>query len=312
MIEVTPFAERSDSTLPFLSPPDDDLPELYEDEGQGEMGDSAPHTDTNDILLCSLRAHLADRPSYHVFSDLNLHYHPTKPQPYVSPDIMIVEPHTHLEAATSYRMGRDGPAPVLAVEVLSPRTAQQGDLEVKPRIYSRIGVLEYILVDTSGRFMEQRLLIRKRQPNGEWVDSQDEDGGVTSVLGFRIILEDDGSVRLLNATTGEAYTKPEEAQAETQARRAAERASLRSERARDRSEQARNTEQRARLTAEADKKEEQRARLTAEADKKKAERAQSDAEKARLKAEDAMNRSDERNRELEIELARLRRLLPPG
>jgi hypothetical protein len=56
------------------------------------------------------------------------------------------------------------------------------------------------------------------ESNRTWKDHQDEDGGVTSQLGFRIILEDDDMVRVLDATTGERYLRPLEAQHELKVR----------------------------------------------------------------------------------------------
>ena len=98
------------------------LPEIYEDDGQDEMGDSAPHTDAIDILFFGIKAHLSRQPHWHVFKNLNVYYHPTKPAAYVSPDVMVVSPWTRIESATSYRIDVDGPAPILAIEVLSRRT----------------------------------------------------------------------------------------------------------------------------------------------------------------------------------------------
>ena len=77
---------------------------------------------------------------------------------------MVVKPFARLpETVSSYRIGHDGPPPLLTLEILSPRTAQQGDLTLKPIIYSSIQVPEYILVDTVGYFLDQRLLIRRLQ-----------------------------------------------------------------------------------------------------------------------------------------------------
>jgi hypothetical protein len=111
----------------------------------------------------------------------------------------------------------------LTIEVLSRRTAQQGDLTQKPQIYADCGVSEYALVDPTGQYLGQRLLMRRRQTDGTWLDSQDADGGVTSALGFRIVFDDDGQVRVTNAATGQRYARPHEAQSEYDARRAAER-----------------------------------------------------------------------------------------
>jgi Uma2 family endonuclease len=213
-----PIANADD--LPIIAI---DMPVIFEDEGQEEMGDSAPHTLAIQILHLAIEAHLSDRPELRVYSNLNLFYHPINRSAYASPDVMVVKPFQPLpESLSSYRIGEDGPVPLLALEVLSPRTAQQGDLTQKPRIYAQCGVPEYILVDPTGVYLEEQLLIRRLQPDESWADSQDADGGVTSTLGFRIIFDDDGKIRVVNSATGMRYVRPREAQAEVEARLKAE------------------------------------------------------------------------------------------
>jgi Uma2 family endonuclease len=195
-----------------------DVPVMYEDEGQEQMGDSEIHTITLAILDAGLRAFLAGRPDYRVFSNLNVYYHRIDHWAYVSPDVMVVSPTRELPGAvTSYRVGEDGPAPTLAVEVLSRRSFQQQDLTNKPIIYADLGVHEYILADPTGAFMPQRLLIKRLRQDRTWIEEQDPDGGVTSGLGFRVVIEPDGHVRVIESKTGKRYVRPAEAQAELDA-----------------------------------------------------------------------------------------------
>jgi hypothetical protein len=190
-----------------------DTPVMFEDEGQEEMGDAAPHSFVAHILFYGIAAHLKDKPVYQVYINLNLHYHPIKHTAYVSPDVMVVKPFERLPyEISSYRIGDDGPSPLLVTEVLSPRTAQQGDLTIKPAVYADSKIPEYLLVDPSGKFLKERLLIRRLQADGTWLDSQDEDGGVTSVLGFRVVIESDDQIRVINTATGERYARPTEAE----------------------------------------------------------------------------------------------------
>ena len=52
------------------------------------------------------------------------------------------------------------PAPVLVVEVLSERTAEERDLGSKIGLYAQLGVAEYILLDQWGDWLPQRLLLK--------------------------------------------------------------------------------------------------------------------------------------------------------
>lgn len=190
-----------------------DMPVMYEDEGQEEMGESEYHFDSDHIIHTGVKAHLAGQPRFRVFSNLNVYYHPVDRWAYVSPDTMVVELERELpEKLTSYRIGEDGPAPRLTVEVLSRRSFQQQDLSNKPIIYSNLSVQEYILVDVTGQFLAEKLLLKCREKDGNWIDMPDADGGVTSQLGFRIILEPDGEVRVVDVKTGRKYLRPDEAE----------------------------------------------------------------------------------------------------
>jgi Uma2 family endonuclease len=209
------------------------------------MGESSLHTETIGIVLYGIAFHLAGRPTYRVFSNLNLYYSDTRPPLYVSPDVMVAEPPRPLPAeVTSYRIGQEGPAPLLAVEVLSFRTYQEGDLTSKPALYASLGIQEYVLVDVTGELLPRRRLLLRLQPDGSWREEQDPDGGVTSRLGFRLILDSDGQVRVLDARTGKRYARPGEAQeavdgraAEARARRKAERAARAEAKARQQAEE---------------------------------------------------------------------------
>lgn len=189
-----------------------DIPIMYEDEGQDEVGETDIHWRCCEILRNGMIAFFGKGSPYRVFSDLNVYYHPVDRWAYVTPDACAVIPYEPLpENVTSYRIGTQGPAPVIAMEVLSHRSAQQQDLTNKPTIYSRLGVSEYIVIDVTGHFFPKKLLIKTlQQEDDTWIDHQDADGGVTSKLGFRIIIDDDGMIRLVNAKTGIRYPRPEE------------------------------------------------------------------------------------------------------
>jgi Uma2 family endonuclease len=216
-----------DNPLPCTIGPDG-LPDFAEDEGEGDMGETSQHTDATDILFYGVQAHLAGRPEFDVRANLNVYYRPLPNwRDYFSPDVMVTRPPRPLPADLRwYRIGEHGPAPVLAAEVLSRRSFQQQDLDVKPVLYRQLGVAEYLLIDVTGAFLPQRLVLRRPDGATDWADYQDVDGGITSALGFRVVLDADGQIRVVDAVTGERYPRPREAllqvRAEADARRAAE------------------------------------------------------------------------------------------
>jgi Uma2 family endonuclease len=225
----------------------DDLPMEFEDDHEVEMGESNPHFVSDDILYNGIKAHLAGQPKYQVFSNMDMHYHPKSPASYKTPDVMVVTPFQPLPFdLTSYRIGEDGPAPVLATEVLSQRTAARGDLERKVTIYARLGIGEYLLVDPTGEFLPERLLLKRLRRDGTWEDCRDADGGVTSQLGFRVIFDADGRLRVLDAQSGRPYPRPDEAESEAEQKRQAEAGRQQAEAARQQAEAARQQAEAAR------------------------------------------------------------------
>jgi Uma2 family endonuclease len=227
-----------------------DLPVMYEDEGQEEMGDSDPHMVAYEILSCGLKNYLEPQGRYRVFGNLNVYYHPVDRWAYVSPDLVVVPGEGLQDPVSSYRIGEDGPAPALALEVLSRRSFQEQDLTNKPIIYSRMGVAEYVLLDAGGELFPRRLVLRRLQDDATWTDEQDADGGVTSRLGFRIVLDDDGLPRIVDVASGRRYRRPREVEAEAEARQRAEEQVAAEAAARQRAEEQAAAEAEARRRAE--------------------------------------------------------------
>ena len=214
-VMATPIRTRQQPFPPAPIVDIERMPLLYEDDEEGDMGESNLHEVTNGILRTGLEAHLAGQAQYRVFSNLNLYYSPRDPKAYVSPDAMIVVPFNPLGAdPKSYRIGKEGPAPILSAEVLSERSAQQRDLQEKISVYALLGVPEYILIDSSGVYLPQRLLLKRLQPDKSWQDTIDPDGGITSQLGFRLVIDSDNQLRVLDLATGRRYVRPSEAETE--------------------------------------------------------------------------------------------------
>ena len=203
-------------------------PVLYEDDEDPEMGESNVHTILDHILFMGLTSHFHSRTEYQVFSNLNLHYsvegHEDESYlPYVSPDIMIVRPYECVPIEVdSYRIHREGTAPDLALEILSPRTAFTLDPSVKVELYRTMGVREYILVDRSGELLPQRSMLKRLFGDGTRKDCRDADGGVTSRIGFRLLFDETNRISVIDVQSGYRYRRYDEVEAEFKARRQAE------------------------------------------------------------------------------------------
>ena len=164
------------------------------------------------------------RPDHQVFKDLNCYYEVkgrrspgTGRKPNFASDLMIVRPNVKLPFETkSYTIGVDGPQPLAAIEILSEETAEDRDLKVKLALYRKLEIDEYILVDLTGQFLAEKILLKRLQASGKWKDMIDGDGGLTSKLGFRLIIDtaDPLGLFVIDAQTGKRLTRPHEASAE--------------------------------------------------------------------------------------------------
>ena len=282
-------------------------PILQEDEEEDEMGEANLHVGATEILHVCVGAHLLDYwPSLQVFANMNCYYGPPQPETgrpaCFCADTMAVEPFEELpKEIKSYRIGVDGRAPRATFEVLSEGTAEANDKKVKPELYAILGIEEYILVDPTGEFLEEKLLLKRLQPDGTYKDERDEDGGVTSKLGFRLIFDETGELAVVDVATGRRYIRPKEGEAEARARRIAEaRAEAEAERAEAETERAETEAKRAETEAK-----------RAEAEAKRAEAETERAEKeasSRRAAEEARFLLEQQLHALQSELQRLRQL----
>ncbi len=131
------------------------MPWACEDE-ETNMGEATVHTLSVSILLFSLTFHFARRAGFRVFANLNLYFSKEHPSLCLTPDVMVVRlPQPSPEQLPSYRIGEQGPPPLLVGEVLSPRTYQEGDLDRKPLQYGQIGIEKYLVADVTGEMLSR-------------------------------------------------------------------------------------------------------------------------------------------------------------
>jgi Uma2 family endonuclease len=202
----------------------DGIPIIYEDDVKEELdvGEGSYHYSVAGVVFWALVTHLRRyHPDLRPFANLNCYYL-DKPKsrksgrsPYVCPDVMVVKlADPSRQVLDSYRLGKDGTAPYLAIEVLSHWSGLIRDPVEKPEIYARLGIQEYVLVDELGKFQLQPLLLKRLREDRTYEEVIDEDGGVTSQLGFRIV--HDGKAHVIDTNTGRRYLHPDEAELRSQ------------------------------------------------------------------------------------------------
>ena len=213
---------------------------------------------------------------------------PGLPEP--SPDVAVirgVRDRAKSARRLTFDIPKEGVLPCLVVEVVSPQyeETRDNDYVAKVEIYERVGIPEYVILEPSFTWRDQILLMGYRLgPDGRyWRIEPDAQGRLLSeTTGLLFGEDEDGSVLVIDAGTGERLRKPAQLEADEEvAKERAARAVKAQEIAEERS--ARDAE----------------ARVAAE------QRAAQEAERATREAE-ARRAAEEARQAAEAELARLR------
>ncbi|HSN88753.1 MAG TPA: Uma2 family endonuclease [Thermoanaerobaculia bacterium] len=163
--------------------------------------------------LLSRRFH--DQPDVLVLSDLKHLLGPGLPSP--APDISILRDphHPDPDELMVYDLVRYKTPPFFVLEVVSPSNprVRRIDEVTKVRVYERIGVEEYLLVDLPRRATGHRFRLRgyRLDQAGHYqaIEPDAEGRLLARTLDFWFTVSDDGKrVLLVDATTGEVLLTP--------------------------------------------------------------------------------------------------------
>lgn len=209
------------------------------------------------MLEMMLRAHLG-KLGWVVFGNVYVHWG-RRGVPPMAPDVTAIRTGTYpTYEEGSFNVGRHGPTPSFVVEITSHNKPER-DVERKKWDYAALGVPEYLLIDGWLDRTRPFQLIGYRLGDGPFYSeiTPDDEGGITfTTVGLRFVGKGRETVEVYDAATGQLLTPPdqwlEQAQAEREARRAAEsRAEAEAERAEAEAERARAEAERADAEAKA-------------------------------------------------------------
>jgi Uma2 family endonuclease len=206
-----------------------DIPLTPEDFLDPQIGDmlvqGRPHDKVARDLTDLLERGLASRSEVLVLHELKHLFGPGLPGP--GPDISVIvglrDPDPDM---TSYDVAATGIPPSLIIEVISPsdRRIREVDERIKPKLYARIGVEEYVMVDLPWRANNRRFQLRghRLDEQGRYqpmeLDAQGRLFSRVTGLFFGVSAKGD-RVEVFVAATGERLLSSEE---EEERRKAAE------------------------------------------------------------------------------------------
>lgn len=219
------------------------------------MAETPEHLEAMIYLITALQAYFAQREDVYVAGNQFMYWIEGNPHQRVAPDVYVVFGVPKTPPRPTWKVWEEGKAPDVIFELTSRSTAGE-DLDRKYRLYQRLGVKEYIMIDVTREYLIEPVILHRlvgreyqqvpnERPNDRewWVTSEQ--------LGLRIMVraEDEGylvrlwdpvqqvflpSVREATEATLQLYAQLEEAR-----RREAEATRLAEEEARRAQEEAR-------------------------------------------------------------------------
>jgi Uma2 family endonuclease len=183
-------------------------PTYFNGEEQDEPLAGQDHSLTIANLHYPLYARLRG-PNCFVASELRVHRDPQNLRDYREPDVLVaLDVPDRVRAA--YYLWEERKAPDLVLEVLSPSSAENGDLTEKRRWYQQEGVREYVVIDPTGRYAPEprlqawRFRDRAGKALAESVHILPDGDGVlrSAVLPYGWVAQGDW-VRVVDAASGD-------------------------------------------------------------------------------------------------------------
>ncbi|MBO9341048.1 MAG: Uma2 family endonuclease [Roseiflexus sp.] len=289
------------------------VPLTLDDVLHPEVGDFIVHSDLHETdrmyLTAVLRARLEPSRRAIVLSDVRIAWDLPDLRAH-GPDVMVIPGVRKRRNWSTFEVAVERARPALIIEIVSP-DARENDVVIKVEHYARAGVAQYVIVDDTGRggVRRLRLLDYRLEGTAYRLQAPDADGRVHLAiadvwLGIRrdhVVCYDAAGREIGDYVTVVRQAAKAEARAKQAAARARQEAAARAEaEARARQEAAaREAEAAARAEAE------ERARQEAAAREAEA-RARAEAEERAQQEAAARAEAEERLRELENELRRLR------
>ena len=147
----------------------DQIPLTFEDLLYPEEDDFVVQepVHTRDFIYCqsTLEALYAAEPSVVVLGDCRVDWGVAGVRP-LGPDILVLFDVRQWLRRATYHLAEEGGRPVLVIEIVSPSTRPH-DLRAKRRLYYRVGVQKYVLVDRGPQNADPVQLIGyQRGPRG--------------------------------------------------------------------------------------------------------------------------------------------------
>jgi Uma2 family endonuclease len=204
-ITLSRWVERPGGRMELVEMPL--TPELFLNPRVGDhMSQGKRHSDTARQIADLLDDFFQPVPDVLVTFDLKFLFGPGLDQP--SPDVSVIRGVRNRDAdRESFDVVAEGVHPCLVVEIVSPLSSRirKADLEDKVALYRRVGIPEYLIVDSQRRDRRYRLLGHRLGLSGYRPIEPDEEGRLLSeTTGLWFQVSPDGNrVRIFEHPSGQ-------------------------------------------------------------------------------------------------------------
>ncbi|MDW8104018.1 MAG: Uma2 family endonuclease [Armatimonadota bacterium] len=156
------------------------------------MAETPAHLEAMIYLITALQAYFAEQEDVYVAGNQFLYWIEGNPRQRVAPDVYVVFGVPKRPPRPTWKVWEEGKAPDVIFELTSRSTAGE-DLERKYRLYQRLGVKEYIMIDVTREYLIEPILLHRLAGNEyEQVPNErpnDREWWVTSEqLGLRVMV----------------------------------------------------------------------------------------------------------------------------
>lgn len=157
----------------------------YPSEEPKKMGETDYQHIQISILEQMLRVFLTGRTDVYVASDLIVYYEEGSPNRRCAPDLMVCF-GVENKKRRSYKVWEEKVVPQLVIEVASKETWEK-DVTSKRRLYEKLGVKEYYVLDPEYKYLPQPMLAYRLE-FGEFVRQSISDTRIFSpLLGLELV-----------------------------------------------------------------------------------------------------------------------------
>lgn len=128
----------------------------YPTEERKKMGETDFHYQQIKLLFDMLQVFFESRNDVYFASDLMFYYEEGNPHKRFAPDLMICF-GVNNEKRRSYKLWEEKVFPSIIIEVASKETWEK-DVTIKRRLYEKLGVKEYYVLDPEYKYLPQPML----------------------------------------------------------------------------------------------------------------------------------------------------------